>query len=79
MSYLYRNCAFCIDGGTDLIKYSTRHYAHAACLLRAKGAEFIARLPLAPQKQAQTALRDHGHTHDLDDNGRCLACGEYPL
>ncbi len=34
-------CRFCKEWKGDLIKYGVRHYAHAACGLKAKGAGFF--------------------------------------
>jgi hypothetical protein len=31
-------CRFCKEYGDNLLKYEVRHYAHAKCLLDAKGA-----------------------------------------
>lgn len=31
-------CRFCKEYGNNLLKYEVRHYAHAKCLLDAKGA-----------------------------------------
>lgn len=31
----------------------------------------------AVARKWRASYRDHGHTHDLDDAGRCRACGEY--
>ena len=58
MSYFdhYRTCPFCKEGSTSLIHYSTRRYAHAACLVKAKGREFLDTLPLAPREQAVREL-----------------------
>jgi hypothetical protein len=56
MTYWRRSfpCAFCkADADVSrLIKYSVRRYAHAACLLRAKGEAFIHTLPACPREQA---------------------------
>lgn len=41
-------CRFCKDwkdeGHYPMVKYGVRHYAHADCALKAKGAEFFDRL-----------------------------------
>jgi hypothetical protein len=34
-------CRFCKEYGDNLIHYGTRHYAHAACGLKAKGVAFF--------------------------------------
>lgn len=55
----WRACAFC-KGVLDerhLVKYSTRRYAHAKCLLEHKGMEFIKGLPQCPRDNALELLR----------------------
>jgi hypothetical protein len=52
----YRLCAFCRQGASGLIKYSTRRYAHAACLVECKGIDFVYTLPLCPREQALAEL-----------------------
>lgn len=34
-------CRFCGERGESLVKYGTRHYAHAECGLKAKGVAFF--------------------------------------
>jgi hypothetical protein len=36
-----RICRFCKEHGDNLVKYEIRHYAHAKCGLKAKGAAFF--------------------------------------
>lgn len=41
-----RVCQFCGSLGLSLVKYGVRHYAHATCLVKAKGEEYAINLPL---------------------------------
>lgn len=55
-----RTCRFCKEQDENLIKYNTRHYAHAACGLKVQGAAFLdnlsdwqcTRFPYFPAKAA---------------------------
>lgn len=41
---MFGTCRVCGEMGSDLIKYSTRHYAHAGCGLDKWGEAFFDRL-----------------------------------
>lgn len=58
----FRTCTLCREQDTDLIKYGVRHYAHAACLLKAKGA---AAFDLLADHQLRAFPALVAHDHDL--------------
>lgn len=60
-------CRVCGEYGDSLIKYSTRHYAHADCALNKWGADFFAKLtPFQCYSEFPLFVaKDHGVYEDL--------------